>query len=151
MTLPTALYAANQAGSVTGIASGSYTGTGDAGVIPIKCGFVPRYVKLMNVTDCISYEWFEGMASTNTIKQVANGTSTLDTNSCILVGNKTVTSTQVAYPAPGAQTPDDGVNGTTTVTQVVPDRTLEPLSITGGASGANVNISAKVYAWVAVG
>ncbi len=150
MTLPTALYPVGQAASVAEFASGYYTGTGDAGVIPIKVGFTPRYVKIQNLTDRISYEWFQGMTNTNTIKTAVDGTQTLDTNSIILVGDKVFTATEVAFPAPGAQTPDDGVQGTTTITKIVPDRTKEPLSITGGASGADVNL-VKAYAWFALG
>ena len=42
-------------------------------------GFVPRYVAWHNVTDRISYEWFDGAAGGTTLKTVAAGTRTLDT------------------------------------------------------------------------
>jgi len=154
MTLPVALFATRglgQEGGVANFASGFYTGTGDAGVIPIRVGFIPRYVKLVNLTDRISYEWFEGMTNTNVIKTVAAGTITLDANSCILVGDQVFSQSEVAYPLPGAQTPDDGAQGLVTITRIIPDRTKEPLSITAGTSGADVNVNAKAYAWMALG
>lgn len=42
-------------------------------------GFQPRYVAWHNLTDRISYEWWEGMANGTTLKTVAAGTRTLDT------------------------------------------------------------------------
>lgn len=48
-------------------------------------GFRPRRVTIFNLTDRISYEWFEGMTGTHCIYAIANGTRTLDTASKITV------------------------------------------------------------------
>lgn len=48
-------------------------------------GFKPRYVKFVNLTDRTIFEFFEGMAATHTLKTVAAGTVTDDTNSAIVV------------------------------------------------------------------
>lgn len=45
----------------------------------INLGFTPRYFAWHNLTDRISYEWFEGNANGTTLKTVAAGTRTLDT------------------------------------------------------------------------
>lgn len=42
-------------------------------------GFTPRYIKVENVTDRISTEWYEGMAADTCIKTAANGTKTIET------------------------------------------------------------------------
>jgi hypothetical protein len=42
-------------------------------------GFTPRYLKVENVTDRISTEWYEGMAADTCIKTAANGTKTIET------------------------------------------------------------------------
>ena len=42
-------------------------------------GFRPRKVSVVNVTDRITVEWYEGMADNTCIKTAANGTRTLET------------------------------------------------------------------------
>ncbi len=48
-------------------------------------GFQPRYVKVVNLTDRIQGEWYEGMAADSMIKTVAAGTRTLVTSDAITV------------------------------------------------------------------
>lgn len=43
------------------------------------CGFVPKYIKVENVTDRISVEWHAGMAADTCVKTAAAGTKTLET------------------------------------------------------------------------
>lgn len=50
-------------------------------------GFKPRLVQLINLTDRITEEWFEGMAATNVLHTVAAGTRTIDANSLIVVNS----------------------------------------------------------------
>lgn len=58
----------------------------------ITLGFTPRYFAWHNVTDRISYEWFDGAANGTTLKTVAAGTRTLDTgDAAISVSNGVVT------------------------------------------------------------
>jgi len=63
-------------------ASGKFTFS-EAGEDPTTLvktlGWTPRYVAFHNVTDRISYEWFHGLAATESLKTVAAGTRTLDT------------------------------------------------------------------------
>lgn len=44
-----------------------------------QLGFVPRYIKVENVTDRISVEWYQGMAADTCVKTAAAGTKTLET------------------------------------------------------------------------
>jgi hypothetical protein len=61
-------------------ASGSYLDdAGTPAAATINLGFQPRYFAWHNVTDRISYEWFDGNANGTTLKTVAAGTRTLDT------------------------------------------------------------------------
>lgn len=48
-------------------------------------GFKPRLVQVINLTDRISDEWFEGMAANSVLHTVAAGTRTVDTNGLIAV------------------------------------------------------------------
>ncbi|WP_423459970.1 hypothetical protein [Ottowia sp. VDI28] len=44
----------------------------------VACGFTPRYVRIVNVTDRIEAEWFDGMDANSCLKTVAAGTRTLE-------------------------------------------------------------------------
>jgi hypothetical protein len=48
-------------------------------------GFRPSYVKVVNVTDRITYEWMEGMNEGDYLKTVAAGTRTLETDDVLVV------------------------------------------------------------------
>lgn len=74
-----------QDGGVSNHAVGSFTGAGED--VDINCGFVPRYVKFINLTDRTIHEWTYDMAATHTLKTVAAGTITDDTTSAIVVSN----------------------------------------------------------------
>ena len=67
-------------------AIGSFKDTGTVKKSVVKLGFVPRHVKLIDATNRISYEWYEGMAADSAIKQAANGDTTLETSNGITVG-----------------------------------------------------------------
>lgn len=45
----------------------------------VECGFTPKYVEFVNLTDRISVEWYEGMAADTCLKTAAAGTRTLET------------------------------------------------------------------------
>lgn len=51
----------------------------------IACGFKPRYIRWLNLTDRIQIEWFEGMTASQTLLTVAAGTRTLDTTANAVV------------------------------------------------------------------
>lgn len=67
-------------------AVGSFKDTGTVKKSVVKLGFLPRHVKLIDATNRISYEWYEGMAADSAIKQAANGDTTLETSNGITVG-----------------------------------------------------------------
>jgi hypothetical protein len=134
-----------QSGSIVNFANGGYTGDG-SGSIAVAVGFTPRWVKVYDITDATTYEWSADMPATNSMKQVTAGNLTVDTNSAIVTNGAQVTVTEVAYPAPGSQTPTDGTQGTVSITYDNPNLANPQLTF-----GSVCNVSAKVYAWVAMG
>jgi hypothetical protein len=145
------VFPVTQSGSVVNHASGTYTGDGTQGAIQVNIGFTPMYVKVINNTDTISYEWMTGMAATDTIKIAANGAATLNTSSCIVTNAVIATATEMAVGAPGSSSADEGTQGTTTVSLWSPNKAVTPLTFTAGSSGADMNVNAKVYTWIAIG
>lgn len=67
----------------------------------LQLGFVPRYVRFVNLTDRITDEWFEGMANASSLHAVAAGTQTLEAVNGISVdaAAKTITLTAVTMVA----------------------------------------------------
>lgn len=55
-----------------------------------ECGFTPKFVRVVNVTDRIQVEWFEGMADDTCLKRVAAGDMSIETT------NKGITITDSA-------------------------------------------------------
>lgn len=55
----------------------------------IACGFKPRYIKWVNLTDRIQIEWYAGMTASQTLLTVAAGTRTLDTTANAVVVDDT--------------------------------------------------------------
>ena len=97
---------------VVNFASGSFQDTGTILATAIKLGFVPRYVRLENVTDRDGWEWFEGADNGTTLKTVAAGTRTLDTaDAAINVGTLSTTTAGV-YQVYEQTTYSVGVPGT---------------------------------------
>lgn len=72
---------------------------GAAAAATISLGFVPRYVRFVNLTDRITDEWFEGMASASSLHAVAAGTLTLETTNGIAVSGQTFTLTATTMVA----------------------------------------------------
>ena len=65
----------------------SYIDTGTVAARAFTVGFKPRYIKIVNETDRIQEEWFEGMADAEGLLQIANGTKTLITSDGITVSD----------------------------------------------------------------
>jgi len=65
---------------LTRMATISYKDTGTVAARKFTIGFKPRYVKVVNETDRIQEEWFEGMADEEGLLQIADGTKTLITS-----------------------------------------------------------------------
>ncbi len=55
------------------------TDAGAAADTTFNVGFKPRIVRFYNITDSISYEWFDGMADASAQKTVLAGTRSLNT------------------------------------------------------------------------
>lgn len=70
-----------------------------AAAATLTLGFTPRYFKFVNLTDRITDEWFEGMASASSLHTVAAGTMTLETTNGIAVSGNSVTLTAVTLVA----------------------------------------------------
>ncbi len=60
-----------------------YLDTGTVAAYAFTCGFKPRYVKAVNLTDRNLMEWYEGMADASQLHEVAAGTKTLVTSNGI--------------------------------------------------------------------
>lgn len=86
-----AVAAVNQAAGISEFASGKFTSDGTVATVTV--GFLARYVTVYNETDVISWEKYEGQASTASHKTVAVGTKTADATSAIVINtdNKTLT------------------------------------------------------------
>lgn len=56
-----------------------------AAAMTFSLGFTPRVVRVHNLTDLTSDEWFEGMAANSSLHTVAAGTRTLNTTDGITV------------------------------------------------------------------
>lgn len=70
----------NDSNGVVRNSEGKYVDdAGTPAAATITLGFTPVYVRWLNATDRIQYEWFYGMANGTTLKTVAAGTRTLDT------------------------------------------------------------------------
>jgi hypothetical protein len=87
--------ATTQAAGVANFASGSFTGDGTA--ITVALGFQPRYVKVQNVTDVETWEKHEGMAAGAAVRTVTAGTTTVQTGSQIVFGEKSMTLASAAF------------------------------------------------------
>lgn len=73
---------------------------GAATAITLNIGFVPRHFRIINLTDRITDEWFEGMAAASSLHAVAAGTLTLETtNGVTVAANGDVTLTAVTMAA----------------------------------------------------
>lgn len=72
---------------VRNVAVGRHIDTGTVVARKFTTGFKPRYVCVVNVTDRIQEEWFEGMAAASGLLQVAAGTKTLIASNGITVAD----------------------------------------------------------------
>lgn len=76
----------SSANGVSNLAVGQVvTDAGAAADTTFTCGFKPRYVKFVNLTDRIVDEYFEGMTASNSLHAVAAGTLTLETTNGITI------------------------------------------------------------------
>lgn len=68
-------------------AIGTFKDTGTVKKTAVNLGFTPRYVKLIDLTNNDTYEWFEGMAADSAFKSVDAGDQSLVTSNGITVGS----------------------------------------------------------------
>src|SRR3990167_9088022 len=102
-----------------GSISGTYTAATDvstttnaaiaAGVLTLTLGFVPTYFKIINVTDRITQEWFQGMNSGDYLETIAAGDRALETDDKLVVAIRTGTGGSVDQAAGSADTTPSGV------------------------------------------
>src|SRR5258708_34774053 len=62
-------------------------------------GFIPRWVRVTNLTNLTSDEWYEGMAPLSSVHAVAAGTTTLEPANSITVSTTEPTKGQVTATA----------------------------------------------------
>ena len=89
----------NLAGVTNHAAGKIVSDAGAAAAVTITLGFEPRVVRFHNLTDRISDEWYEGMASASALHSVAAGTRTLETANGIAVSGNTFTLTATTMVA----------------------------------------------------
>jgi hypothetical protein len=91
----------NQDGGTSNFASMRFTSDAVAAVATVfTLGFIPRYIKLVNITDLQTDEWFEGMAAATSFREVINGTkSLLGTNGFTVGTDGTITLGTSLIPA----------------------------------------------------
>lgn len=121
MTAPTVSYARNTGPvqKASGYFKGTYTAATDvsttanaamaAGVITLTLGFVPRKFKIINVTDRVMQEWFEGMNQGDYLETAANGDRTLETDDKLVVKIRTGAGGSVSQAGGTADTAPSGV------------------------------------------
>lgn len=87
--------ATTQAQGIGNFASGSTTGDGTATAITL--GFTPRYVRVFNATDVITWEKYAEQVDANTAKLTAVAVQTLDTGSGIVFKGAGATDTYKGF------------------------------------------------------
>lgn len=70
--------------SVKNFARGTRSGTRTAADFTITLGFAPKYIKVSNLTDRISAEWFLGTDTTKQLLTVSAGTRTFEASGIAL-------------------------------------------------------------------
>ena len=66
-----------------------------AGVMTITLGFIPKYFKIINVTDRLTQEWFEGMNTGDFPETASNGDKTLETDDKVTITTSLGSSTRL--------------------------------------------------------
>lgn len=62
------------------VTSSTANATIASGVMTINLGFAPKRFLIINATDRVRQEWFDGLAAGNFLETAANGTVTLETD-----------------------------------------------------------------------
>ena len=146
MTLATAGINPVTYDSPASIATGTFTGDGST-TAAINLGFTPKYFKLFNITDVLSWEWVQGMAATKTIYFTGAADMAVDTNTVVATNGKLTSTTQVGVYAPGTQSADGGTLTNTTLSVYGQDHSLSYVC----QLTTNGLVNAKLYVWVAIG
>jgi hypothetical protein len=94
-------------GGVKNSSSGSRTGTRVAADFEIVLGFSPRRIKVTNLTDRVSAEWFAESPASSQLKTVAAGTRTYE--DCGVALNDEGNGFTVDVSVAGLETDDDDV------------------------------------------
>jgi hypothetical protein len=90
----------NRSAGVVNHATGHVvTDAGAAADTTFTTGFKPKIVRFYNITDSISYEWFEGMAAVSAQKNILDGTRSLNTTEGVTVSDTGFMIKAAAIPA----------------------------------------------------
>ncbi len=87
------------------VARGSRTGTRTAANFTVTLGFAPKYVKVTNLTDRVSAEWFDKGDNSKQLLTVAAGTRTYEASGIAVSGDAFT----VTVATKGLETDDDDV------------------------------------------
>ena len=75
--------------SVPGMSSGSFRDdAASPAAYTVKLGYAPRHVKVVNLTDRVTFEWFQGMSAGHAYKVDAAGAGTAETANHITVDSE---------------------------------------------------------------
>jgi len=140
------LGATTQENGIANFASGTFsTDAGTAADYTIYTGFKPRYIRVVNITDLLEYEWFVGL--TNPGALLTTGSTGAVTNSAVEAAGITVL---------GPATDD-----TSAAVAQVADKGLivggEHTNVQGGEVGngftidEDIMVASKSFAWFAMG
>jgi len=141
------LVATKQENSIANFASGSFsTDAGTAADYNIYTGFKPRYVRVMNITDILMYEWYDGDANP----------------SAFLTTGSTGAVTHSATEAAGITVLGAGAVGDTAVSRVadpglIVSSPAEHTNSQGGVIGngftldEDIMVASKSFVWFAIG
>ena len=89
----------SQAASVVNFYSATLTSDAVAAVDTyINCGFKPRYIKLVNITDLATLEFVDGLAANSALQEVTAGTKSIVASAMVL-DDKGVTLKAAIIPA----------------------------------------------------
>ena len=90
-TINSATAASTTAAATGGIANGDAVENMviAAGVMTINLGFVPKHFKIVNVTDRLIQEWYDGLATGDYLEEIAAGDKTLETDDKVTVNAST--------------------------------------------------------------
>jgi len=141
------LGATSQENSVANFASGSFsTDAGTAADYNIYTGFKPRYIRVINITDLLQYEWMVGL--TNPGALLTTGSTGVITNSAVEAAGITVLGAGAVGDSAVSRVADPGL---------IVSSPAEHTNSQGGVVGngftidEDIMVASKSFLWFAMG